>query len=194
MVIGNTALDELPSLSPTLKHLYLEKNYQMTTRTLNTPFNLSLESLSIAHSYKIDAAGLFELVKKSNEMRTLKHLDLGGRHHDSHTNIASHYPPSSTVQFLGLSSIPSIRDKEITEIIGLYPNLQKVDLAGTAITGVGLKYAVTKGITSINVDGCERLGEDAVLWARAQGVEVQYSMMRPNPPPQRFRDRYADRY
>jgi hypothetical protein len=152
-----------------------------------------LESLGIPHCTKIMSTVLFELVEMSKTGPGLRFLDVGGKFFDSSMNLTETFPPSNTLEFLGLRQIANIKDKELTAIVDLYPNLTRIDLEATSITGVGLKYLVEKGFKSINVDHCASLGEDAVHWARAQGVMVSHNMMRPQQQ-LRYRDILADRY
>jgi hypothetical protein len=136
----------------------------------------------------LTALGLFDILKRSNELGNLTALDLSGRLSD---NGSEQYISSQSLLSLGMGRL-MIGDKTILAIIELYPNLREVNLEQTRITGVGLKALVSKGIKSINVDHCDDLGEDAVLWARSQGVQVQHNMMRP-PQARRYRDLLADR-
>jgi F-box/TPR repeat protein Pof3 len=182
-------LDSLPSLPPSLKHLHLDGFYHMRHAPSEDGLDLPLlRTLSVQDSLQLTALGLFDILKRSNELGNLTALDLSGRLSD---NGSEQYISSQSLLSLGMGRL-MIGDKTILAIIELYPNLREVNLEQTRITGVGLKALVSKGIKSINVDHCDDLGEDAVLWARSQGVQVQHNMMRP-PQARRYRDLLADR-
>jgi F-box/TPR repeat protein Pof3 len=59
--------------------------------------------------------------------------------------------------------------------IDAFKNLRRLDLSTTWVTGVGIRALVTglKGILErVDVSQCRHLNQDAVEWARNQGVEV----------------------
>lgn len=151
-----------------------------------------LETLSIQQCLGVTAQGISDIVRQSNKVGNYKRLDVSGRFSNETSVITDQFTSSTSLETLGLGRM-RLKDKDIMSIIDLYPNLKHVNLESTSVTGVGLKYIVNKGITSINVDQCESLGEDAVVWARSMGVEVQHNMIRLQPK-QRYRDSIADRY
>lgn len=67
-----------------------------------------------------------------------------------------------------------IGDERMVQIVALYPNLQKLDASATKITGVAVKHFVQLGIKHLRLNECGDVGSDAVEWARAKGVEVEY--------------------
>ena len=67
-------------------------------------------------------------------------------------------------------------DDTIMGIIGeSLPMLRSLNVSETDITGVGLKQVVKRGeLKRLIVNDCRRLGDDAVAWARARGVQVEH--------------------
>jgi len=193
LTLSNFRNDSVPKVPQSIKHLHLVNNHSMRSVPTQESTKLPLlESLSVLHCSKITSGGLLDMFNMSG--CGLKYLDVGGKLFESNMNVRDAFPASNTVQFLGLSMMANIKDKELKSIAELYPNLQRIDLESTSISGVGLKYLVEKGLTSIKVDYCANLGEDAVVWARAQGVTVSHNMIRPQQQQQRYRDVLADRY
>jgi F-box/TPR repeat protein Pof3 len=59
--------------------------------------------------------------------------------------------------------------------IETFKNLRRIDLSSTWVTGVGVRSLVQglKGkLERLDVSQCRHLGQDAVEWARSQGIEV----------------------
>jgi F-box/TPR repeat protein Pof3 len=58
-----------------------------------------------------------------------------------------------------------------------FPNLKRLDLSVTDVDGCAVKEIVTKlgsQLEYLCVNDCFMLGRDAVDWARAQGVKVDF--------------------
>lgn len=82
---------------------------------------------------------------------------------------------------LRLSESKTVTDKSAVAIAKTFPKLQDLDLRATGVTGVGVK-ALVKGLVdlkTVNISSCGDVGEDAVSWARAQGVNIIYGMENP---------------
>ncbi|KAL2042099.1 hypothetical protein N7G274_005287 [Stereocaulon virgatum] len=71
-----------------------------------------------------------------------------------------------------------LSDKTIVALSTKLPVLKKLHLKHTMITGVGLKAVVTKlqgTLEFLDLDGCNRMGFDAVEWARNKGIKVSFT-------------------
>lgn len=71
-------------------------------------------------------------------------------------------------------------DATLQSIAAVLPQLITIDISGTDVTGIGLKTLVQRSsdgrLEHVTVNDCRKLGADAVEWARAQGVGVEYKM------------------
>ncbi|GAB7344317.1 hypothetical protein MBLNU457_2182t1 [Dothideomycetes sp. NU457] len=77
---------------------------------------------------------------------------------------------------LALPTASYVDDSWAPWIVAHGLRLQKLNLEGSDITGYGLKKIIkATQLRSVNVKRCERLGVDAVDWARAKGVQITYS-------------------
>lgn len=71
----------------------------------------------------------------------------------------------------------SCDDSHVHVIAEKLPEVHTINLSGTEITGVGVKDLVDRGqVRHLVLNDCRLLGRDAVDWARAQGVRVDYRM------------------
>ena len=70
-------------------------------------------------------------------------------------------------------------DDTLAKLLALHlPKLTALDVAFTKISGVGVKALCLKdgdGLERLNLQHCTGVSVDAVEWARARGVDVQYS-------------------
>jgi F-box/TPR repeat protein Pof3 len=108
----------------------------------------------------------------------LKSLLIGARLSDHRPGpAADEYPASEDLEELSLSTM-QLNDKRVLQIIELYPKLRKLDVSGTRVTGVSVRAFINRGITSLNLDECVDVGEDAVAWARSKGVDVDFNFNR----------------
>jgi hypothetical protein len=67
-------------------------------------------------------------------------------------------------------------DDTVMGIVGeCLPELRFLNVSETDITGVGVKQVVQRGqLQKLIANDCRNLGQDAVVWARAQGVQVEH--------------------
>lgn len=84
------------------------------------------------------------------------------------------FPPCDTLEELSLASM-TLNDRSALEVTGLYPNLKRLDISATLITGVTVKAVVKMGVEWLKINDCEKIGTDAVEWARGKGVDVLHS-------------------
>jgi F-box/TPR repeat protein Pof3 len=114
-----------------------------------------------------------ESIKRGN----LKSLSIGDRifeAEDLAVPAENAYPVSGTVEELSLALL-MLSDREVIKIVNLYPNVQKLDVSGTRITGVAVKTFVQLGVKRLKMNECSDVGPDAVEWARGQGIEVEFN-------------------
>lgn len=68
-------------------------------------------------------------------------------------------------------------DNKLERMLSALPKLRVLDLTGTLVTGVGVKNAIwTTSVKDLSLINCRHVGPDAVEWARAKGVKVQYKI------------------
>lgn len=175
--LSNTNLLELPILPPTLKHVRLSKMRHLGAHapedeTYELPVLESFDCSGTAISHKVVKAFTLQSIKAAK----LKRLYLGDRLTEflPGTPVEDEYPASNSVEELSLASL-IIRERRILEIITLYPNLERLDVSGTKVTGVAVKQLVKMGIRWLKLDECSEVSPDAVDYARGKGVDVQFN-------------------
>lgn len=173
-------------LPGTIKHLILADNPllsipDMSTLLALTPMPL-LETFNV-HQTTLDAQQVKHLTSEGIVMGNLKRLHLGARLNATpDTPADEEFPASESVEELSLALL-HLDDARTLSIIELYPNLKKLDVSGTHVTGVAVKEFVNRGITSLKLDECSETSPDAVEYARGKGVEVSYNFpSRAGPP------------
>jgi hypothetical protein len=68
-------------------------------------------------------------------------------------------------------------DQQLNEFVSAMPKLRALDVSESNITGVGVKTAIKKTrIKDLNLSLCSKVSEDAVQWARSEGVTVRRKM------------------
>ncbi|KAK5173525.1 uncharacterized protein LTR77_002206 [Saxophila tyrrhenica] len=81
------------------------------------------------------------------------------------------------LEHLAWTSAALCDDDEVSDIVKKQPKLRTLDLTGSSVTGVGVKEAAKlQNLEELVLDDCRFLGEDAVEWARAQGLRVRHKM------------------
>jgi F-box/TPR repeat protein Pof3 len=175
--LSNTQLNIMPKLPPTLRHLVLSKNPHLDgPRSDNDelpalPMLETLDCSATALSGEFIKALTFKSIKDGN----LKRLSIGDRLVEWRGGpVEDEYPASNSVEELSLASL-LIWEQRLLEVVKLYPNLRKLDVSGTKITGVAVRYFVEMGIIWLKLDECNEVSTDAVEWARGQDVEVEFN-------------------
>ncbi|KAE8445648.1 hypothetical protein EG329_012945 [Mollisiaceae sp. DMI_Dod_QoI] len=176
--LTNTQITRFPKLPPTLKHLILADNPLLAVRDqaeLLTLTTLPLLETFNCHCTALDAVTVKHITLEAIVNRHLKKLFIGGRMNDTQqTPVEQEFPASETVEELSLALL-HLNDSHALQIVGLYPNLRKVDMSGTQITGVAVKELVNRGITSLKLNECHSISPDAVQWARSKGIDVLFN-------------------
>lgn len=184
--LTNTQIRRFPTLPGTLKHLILADNPLLSIADVPTLLNLTnmplLETFN-CHQTALDAQQVRHLISDAIINGHLKRLYLGARLNATQATPADEeFSPSESVEELSLALL-HLDDKRTLSIVALYPNLRKLDVSGTHVTGVAIKEFVSRGITSLKLDECSETSLDAVEWARGKGVEVSYNFpSRAGPP------------
>lgn len=88
--------------------------------------------------------------------------------------LAASFPPSEALEELSLEGSLAC-EEEILQTVALYPNVWKLDVSRTYVTGVAVKQFVNMGIRWLILNECSSLSPDAVEWARGKGVEVDFN-------------------
>lgn len=175
--LTNTQITQFPKLPATLKHLTLADNPLLTIRSQEELLALTalplLETFN-CHTTALDAASVMHITSESILQGHLKKLYIGGRMNaDDQTPVELEFPSSGTVKELSLACL-HLTDRRALQVVGLFPNLRKLDLSNTKITGVAVKEFVGKGITSLKLNECDDISTDAIEWARGKGISVEY--------------------
>ena len=84
------------------------------------------------------------------------------------------HPRLKLLEQLHLIGLSGYNDAFLEDLIKTLPKLNSFDLSESDIDGVGVKLAVKSGhVKELILNQCQRLGRDAVEWARDQGVRVE---------------------
>ncbi|CZT41223.1 uncharacterized protein RSE6_00942 [Rhynchosporium secalis] len=177
--LTDTQLNRLPDFPSTLKHLVLSEN-----RVLNLgpnearPHPLPLLEIFACASTALDAEALKAITAASIKAGNLKRLTIGDRMVNPNTScITDEFPACDTLEELSVANM-ILADRQAMEIVALYPNLKRLDMSGTGITGVAVKRFIESGVKWLRINGCDSISADAIEWARGkEGVEIIHNLM-----------------
>ncbi|KAH8589686.1 hypothetical protein B0O99DRAFT_331748 [Bisporella sp. PMI_857] len=148
-------------------------------------FNFPLLEEFDCEGISISAALVKQITHLSNKAGNLKSLFIGNRW------VADEdYPASNTVKNLSLQYMGHLSEASIIKIVDLYPNLEKLDVSNTKITGVAVKHFVEMGIKWLIAIECTQISTDAIEFARGKGVDVQFKFPSRARPNAAFRDSF----
>ncbi|KAF4633666.1 hypothetical protein G7Y89_g4458 [Cudoniella acicularis] len=189
--LSNSYLLVLPKLPPTLKHLILKSNPHLQIAIPNEEdeiqYNLPLLETLDCWNSGLSGKDIISLTQQSVKLGNLKALSVGLRIAEADGKVEEEYPASESVKSLSLAHL-LIWEKRVLEIVKLYPNLTRLDVSGTKITGVAVKEFVKRGIKWLKLNECQTISADAIEWARNQGVEVEFQFPSQNTSLKTFRD------
>lgn len=175
--ISNTRLQEIPIFPASLRHLTLRKMVRLGAlnngdEIYELPLLESFDCSGTAISANLIKAITLQSIKSGN----LKILYMGDRLVEFAPGIpvGDEFPASNSVEELSLASL-IIRERRMLEIIKLYPNLRKLDVSSTKVTGVAVKHFVDMGIKWLKLDECSDVSPDAVEYARGKDVAVEFN-------------------
>lgn len=176
--LTNTQITRIPRYPPTLKHLILSENSHLTFGAdEDNPTPLPLLETFACSSTRIDGETLKLIVGDAIKAGNLKRLTIGDRLVNERPNLVKNeFPPSETVEDLSLVAM-NLNDRCALEVVDLYPNLKRLDMSSTKITGVAVKAFVKMGIRWLKINDCEMIGIDAVEWARGKDIEVIHNFV-----------------
>ncbi len=174
--LTNTQITRIPRYLATLKHLILSENPHLTLRAdEDKPTPLPLLETFACSSTSIDGETLKLIVGDSIKAGNLKRLTIGDRLVNERPNLVKNeFPPSEIVEDLSLVAM-NLNDRSALEVVNLYPNLKRLDISSTKITGVAVKAFVKMGIKWLKINDCGMIGIDAVEWARGKDIEVVHN-------------------
>lgn len=82
------------------------------------------------------------------------------------------------LQRLSLLECYELKDDYVESILRQFQHLHYLDISGSSVTGVAVKEVVKAGhVRELVVNGCHKIGRDAVDWARCQGLKVEFRIM-----------------
>ena len=175
-------LPSLPKLPSTLRNLHLiatsiDFRRLESAESLEEDYNLhELETLDLSHNHLLTYPALQILLNPSKGK--LKELDLSccGKIDKAaiHRLITSGY--LNGIVELRLSHL-EVDDFTAENIAGSCPQLKRLNLSCTKITGVGVKFLVQKPqgkIEELCLNNCAGVSIDAVAYAKAKGINVSF--------------------
>ncbi|KAB8290264.1 hypothetical protein EYC80_011130 [Monilinia laxa] len=170
-------LRRLPLLPSTLKRLVLRDNLRLFDQQEDTV------SLSLLETFNCDSTGLSDetVVSVIKNAPNLKHLHMGSRLVGDYIATHQSFPLCENIEELCVSYLP-YEEKDFINLTSKCPNLKRLDISGTKITGVAVKHFVGQGITWIDLQVCDKVSPDAVEYARGKGAEVIFSFGRRSRP------------
>lgn len=174
----------LPLLPPSLRHLNLDKHKCLflgnneddegvdgNLEPLDLPL---LESFDCRQTTIISTTIVTRTIMKSIQAGRLTKLFIGEGSEKwvYHPRDDVGYPASDSVRELSVASM-AVSEARIRALVALYPNVRKLDVSKTKITGVAIKEFVSMGVTHLRCVDCYDTSPDAIDFARAQGVVVE---------------------
>ncbi|KAM0135901.1 hypothetical protein ACHAQE_005854 [Botrytis cinerea] len=176
-------LRTVPLLPSRLKVLRLHDNLRLSNQKDNIVVFPFLETLNCYNTGLSDEWIVSVLKNAPN----LKHLDIGSRLVGGYTTAHQKFPVCEKVVVLNVSYL-QYDEKDFIRMVEKCPNLEKLIICGTKITGVAVKHFVTQGIKFLDVKDCDKISPDAIEYARGRGVEVKFNFTEPTTAPN-YRDR-----
>lgn len=178
--LSNTWLNRFPRLPSTITRLILKNNPQLKDADLGadeSDYLLPLLEEFDCEGTDLTTKFITKITQPSIKLGNLRVLLIGRRLSElpPHNPVVKRiYPASTTVRELSLASLQE-SDDYIMVVVELYPNLRKLDVSGTKITGVAVKKFVKRGVEKLILNECANVSGDAVDWARGRGVEVEFN-------------------
>ncbi|KAL2071543.1 hypothetical protein VTL71DRAFT_12778 [Oculimacula yallundae] len=176
--LTDTQLTRLPKLPPTLKHLVLSENPQLNLGpNEERPSPLPLLEIFACASTALDSEALKILTSASIKAGNLRRLTIGDRMVNPNQDLVKEeFPACDTLEELSLASM-ILTDRPALDIVSLYPNIKRLDISATHISGVAVKAFVNMGLKWLRINECDRISADAVEWARGKDIEIIHNLM-----------------
>ncbi|KAG9234324.1 hypothetical protein BJ875DRAFT_17711 [Amylocarpus encephaloides] len=168
----NTNLRAIPKLPPTLRRLILRDNPHLQDVAVSeetwNPLPL-LETFDCAGT-DMTSQSIKNVIDPSIKIGNLRILSVGDRGQNTSIDL----PRCDTLEELQIAYMHDEESYFIT-LVDRFPNLRKLDVSATKVTGVAVRHFVNSGIIHLKVSECFDISADAVAWARSQGVEVEFN-------------------
>ncbi|KAF7952974.1 hypothetical protein EAE96_006196 [Botrytis aclada] len=163
-------LRTVPLFPSTLKTLRLHDNLRLTNQTSSNVLFPFLETL-MCQDTGLSDEWIVSVLKNAHN---LKHLGIGSRLVGDYTVAHQNFPVCEKVVELCVGYL-QYEEKDFIRMVEKCPNLEKLIICGTKITGVAVKRFVNQGIKFLDVKDCDRISPDAIEYARGKGVEVKFT-------------------
>ena len=165
-----------PVLPSTLQHLNVNKNYHLSGGwSESSKVELPLLETLKCQATKIERKFIIKLIAPSIEAGNLKTLHMGSPSDLRPANDLDEYPLSKTVETLSIGGGLPLEEARVLKIVSLYPNVHKLDVSGTKVTGVAVKAFIDLGIKQLKATHCSSVSSDAIELARSQDIVVEFS-------------------
>lgn len=178
----------MPIFPPTLKYLDISGNLRLGERGIGDDelFEIPLLESFNCESTCFTGALIERITRQSIKSGNLKSLQIGNRIENPNVRpLGDKYLVSETVEELSMAGMTS-GERQVLDTAKLFPNLKKLDVSMTRITGVAVKDFVNMGIKSLKLNECRSISPDAVEYARGKGVQVEFNF--PSDRARGFRD------
>lgn len=174
----------MPLVPSTIKRLNLAGNCKLGTFpwTMGTHQKLALPELPLlevldCQQTSLEDSSVAALISPSVKRGNLRSLSMGELpRNGSERETPTELPRSEKLETLSLCFGPYRTEDQIIDIVTLYPNLRKLDVAGCPVTGFAIKQFVGMGIQWLDLRWCRDVRSEDVKFARANGVHVVYTM------------------
>ncbi|RDW81998.1 hypothetical protein BP6252_03110 [Coleophoma cylindrospora] len=179
--LRDMGLTFLPLFPAEIESITISKNKRMVRPQLD-PEAESHQKFSMLTTFDCEEtemthAAVASVITPAIDARNLKILRMGtiAVERAPGSDITEHYPPSETLEELGLGNL-DLDEASALKIIRQYPNVTKIDLSWSKITGVAVRQLVERGVKILNVCGCSKISPDAIQFARSKCVVVDWHL------------------
>ncbi|KAF7887604.1 hypothetical protein EAF00_009898 [Botryotinia globosa] len=167
-------LRAIPLLPSTLKILRLDRNLALSNQKYNHV------TFPFLDTFTCQETGLSDewIVSVIQNAPNLKYLDIAKRLVGDYTVAHQNFPICENVVILNVGYL-QYEETDFIRVVEKFPNLEKLHIYGTNITGVAVKHFVNQGIKYLDLRDCHRISTDAILYGREKGVEVICGVIEP---------------
>jgi F-box/TPR repeat protein Pof3 len=190
--LGDTQLGPFPTLPSTIKHLFLNDNPHLHAEPneIEPAFLPNLETLDCSATF-IGPETLKAMTAEPIKGGHLKQLAIGNRLSGVvAVPVEEEFPASESIEDLSLAYLIAPENRTI-QTVSLYPNVKRLDVSASKVTGVAVKHFVNMGVKYLNLTECPEVSGDAVEWARGMGVKVEFNFPSRSSRPGAFREVYG---
>lgn len=176
------SLRVFPLLPPSLQKLVMFGCFECNLGSAQSHDNIvdsnmsNLTSLSMANVTTLHPLSLYALLESNKG--NLKELNVNGCHEVDSASLSLLGKAGYLKEVVSLDvGNCNIDDRSVESLMTYVPRLRYLALERTKITGVGVKAAVLKpqdNLEHLFIHNCQDVSRDAVEFARARGVKVDY--------------------